>query len=105
MSLTLLSTSPRELGRSARSRPHMKPRQADAIASHLTGRRVLSTAEERRLDLDGDGRLTSRDLLIAASGRNVVALPVVLPETRRLRPGQSLVCTLFGPCPDDLRAS
>jgi hypothetical protein len=82
----------------------MTSRPADAIANHLARRHILTSAEQRRLDLDGDGRLTSRDLLIARSKNKPHALPQIVPEARRLRPGDPLICTMHGACPDDLRA-
>jgi len=82
----------------------MRPRTADAILDHLTRRKVLSPAEERWLDRDGDGRLTTRDLLIARAGRQLPLLPEIVPETRHVRPGETLKCTALGVCPPKLSA-
>ena len=83
----------------------MRSRPADAVLNHLIRRRRLSTAEEQWLDRDGDGRLTSRDLLLARLGAKPAMMPELVPRTRHLKPGESLKCLVLGRCPGALRAT
>lgn len=83
----------------------MKQDGGDHLVDHLVGRRVLTTIEQQWLDLDGDGRLTSRDLLLSRSRREMKALGAVVPERRTAHAGGTVRCRLLGGCPDDLRAT
>jgi hypothetical protein len=78
---------------------------AGPILDHLVGRRVLSTAEQNWLDLDGDGRITTRDLLLSRLEVKPTTLGAVVPETRIVRAGDTLRCQLLGECPEKLRAT
>jgi hypothetical protein len=69
------------------------------IARHLIHRKRLTSAEEQWLDLDGDGRITSRDLLLARTEMKPKLLPGVVPNRRVVGPGEILQCTFLGPGP------
>lgn len=79
---------------------------AAAILKHLTHRTYLTSAELQKLDLDGDGRVTARDFLLANRGKPIPPhLPLIVPTATLAGQGEKLVCHIRGKAPKVLSAS
>lgn len=92
------------------NRPRIKreiaPSEPDKsrIRAHLTHRQCLSTIEERVLDRDGDGRITSRDLYLAQTSTRLTPMPELVPSTRIVSRGETVELGILGPAPKGLAA-
>jgi hypothetical protein len=91
-------------------RPRIKPEAAQSeseesrVWAHLTHRQRLSTTEERVLDRDGDGRVTSRDLYLARTDSRLTPMPEIVPTTRIVTRRDTQELDILGPTPKGLVA-
>ena len=89
-------------------RPRIRPEAAKSeseesrVWAHLTHRQRLSTIEERVLDRDGDGRVTSRDLYLAQTDSRLTPMPEIVPTTRIVTRGETQELDILGPTPKGL---
>jgi hypothetical protein len=84
--------------------PKQNRQLGELLLAHLTRRERLTSAEERRLDLDGDGRITARDLYLARSEERLEKLGEIKTAESSVPAGRVMKCKLYGKCPSGLRA-
>lgn len=74
------------------------------ILKHLTRRQRLSAIEERTLDRDGDGKVTSRDLFLVHTGARLEPMPEIVPARRIVSRGDTLELGILGAAPKGFAA-